>query len=206
MNYEIWPADGTSPDDGTGRSASSGANGFGPGGYPGDYTVGQFRQGDDLSQWALRRYLLVRAVGTSVVRTVQWIGIGILVIAVLVWFAGVHWLAILAGLFAVLVLGFRAVLSAVQNHLSGASRLGPVATDVERLVGRTRREMRAELRRVGFPGGPLVPAVVGYRVARRRTRGEAVRRLTTFDLTQVVPVGTLDELHLLLQRTKHGLG
>ena len=161
--------------------------------------VGRFPQAGDAAQWVLRRYLLTRAVGASILRTVYLFGAGLLVLALLAWFVGVHWLAVLIGLAAVAVLLVRAALSAVQRRLSGIDAMGPAGRRVEALVGQTRRSVRAELRRVGLPGAPWGPTVIGVRLLRRKRRAETIRRLTRFDLTQVVPSSTLDELYLLLR-------
>jgi len=161
--------------------------------------VGQFRQGSEASQWVLRRYLLSAALGSSVVRTVQWLAVVIVVLAVGVWIAGVHWLAVLLGVLAVLVLILRRVLALLQRGLSGAGRLGPVEHDVSTLVRRTRRGLRAELRRVGLPAAPLL---VGLRLARPGKRTETVRKFGLIDLAKIVPASRLDELRLLLDKAR----
>jgi hypothetical protein len=161
--------------------------------------VGSFQQADELSQWALRRYLLARAIGASVVRTVHWFGVAVLVLALLVWFAGVKWLAVLIGIAAVFVLLFRALLSGIQRRISGVDAMGPAGPKVERLVGQTRKGIRAELRRIGLPSAPWGPTLIGLRLIRPVKRAETVRKLSKFDLSQVVPSSTLDELYLLLR-------
>jgi hypothetical protein len=163
--------------------------------------VGRFQQADELSQWALRRYLLARAIGASVIRTVYWLGIAVLVLAVLVWSAGVEWLAVLIGIAAIFILLFRALLSAIQRRISGVDAMGSAGPKVERLVGQTRKGIRAELRRVGLPSSPWGPTLIGLRLIRPVKRVETVGKLSKFDLSQVVPSSTLDELYLLLRST-----
>ena len=163
--------------------------------------VGRFPQAADAAQWVLRRYLLTRAVGASILRTIYAAGAGVLLLAVLVWFAGVHWLAVLIGLVAILLLMLRAALGAVQRRISGVDRMGPAGQRVEALVGQTRRGVRGELRRVGLPSAPWGPTLVGLRLLRPTRRAETVRKLARFDLTQVVPSSTLDELYLLLHNS-----
>jgi hypothetical protein len=161
--------------------------------------IGPFHQGNELSQAVLRRYLLTRAIGASIVRTVYWFGVCVLVLAVLVWFAGIKWLAVLIGIAAVFLLLFRAMLSAIQRRISGIDEMGSVAGRMEQLVGQTRKGLRAELRRLGLPSAPWGPALIGLRLIRPVKRADTVRNLAGFDLTQVVPSATLDELHLLLR-------
>lgn len=163
-------------------------------------TVGAFHQGNALSQLALRRYLLTRAIGASIVRTVHWLGVGTLLLAVLVWLAGIHWLSILIGLFALLILIMRTALSGLQRRISGIDQLGPSAARIEALVGQTRKSIRSELKRVGLPSTPWGPTLIGFRLIRPVKRVETLRRLGSFDLSHVVPVSTLDELHLLLRQ------
>lgn len=193
MSYEIVPPDGTPSTTGprAGREVPI-------------TEVGSFAQGNEASQWVLRRYLLTRAIGASVVRTVHWFGVAVLVLAALIWFAGVTWLAVLVGLAAIMVLLVRVALSGLQRRLSGVDALGPDAPEVERLVGRTRKGLRAELRRIGLPSAPWGPALIGLRLLRPVKRVETVRKLGRFDLSQVVDQSTLDELHLLLRR-RNGL-
>jgi hypothetical protein len=161
--------------------------------------IGPFHQGNELSQAVLRRYLLTRAIGASIVRTLYWLGICVLIVAVLLWFAGIKWLAVLIGIAAVFVLLFRAMLSAIQRRISGIDDMGSVAGRMEQLVGQTRKGLRVELRRLGLPSAPWGPALIGLRLVRPVKRAETVRKLAGFDLTQVVPSATLDELHLLLR-------
>jgi hypothetical protein len=147
---------------------------------------------------ALRRYLLTRALGRSVINTVQWSGVAILLIAVLCWLAGLKLLAVLVGLVAVLVLVVRAALSGLERRLSGARRLGPLEPQVAALVARTNRGLRRELRRVGLPSLPWAPLLIALRIIRPLRRAETLRALSRVDLAGVVPASRLDELQLLL--------
>jgi hypothetical protein len=161
--------------------------------------VGQFRQGSDASHWVLRRYLLTRALGTSIVRTVHWTGVAILALAVLVWIGHIKWLAVLIGVFAIFILLFRVLLSGLQRRLSGEGNLGAAESQIEAMVGHTRKGLRAELRRVGLPGAPWGPLLIGLRLIRPFKRVDTVRRLSQIDLAKVVPPSRVDELHLLLR-------
>jgi len=160
--------------------------------------VGAFRQGTDASHWVLRRYLLTRVLGASIVRTVHWFGIAILLLAALAWAGGIKWLAVLIGLAAVFVLLIRVMLSGVQRRLSGAGRLGSAEAKIDAMVSKTRKGLRAELRRVGLPAAPWGPLLIGLRLIRPFKRVQTVKKLGQIDLAKVVPSSRLDELHLLL--------
>ena len=162
--------------------------------------VGEFRQGSDVSQIALRRYLLTRALGSSVVSTLQWTGVAVLVLAVLCWAGGVKWLAVLIGLVALVILGIRSLVAGLGRRLSGADQLGPLEPQVSKMVGRTRRGLRAELHRVGLPHSPWAPLLIAFRLIRPLRRVPTMQALTRIDLTKVVPASQVDELHLLLAR------
>jgi len=151
------------------------------------------------SEAALRQYLIVRALGRSVVNTLQWAALAILALAVVCWLAGVKVLAVLIGLVLLAVLLLRSLLSALGRRLSGGDRLGPVEPAVRRLVARTGRGLRRELRRVGLPGAPWAPVLIALRLLRPVRRQQTASALARVDLNRVVPAGQLDELHLLLQ-------
>lgn len=148
---------------------------------------------------ALRQYLIVRALGRSVVNTLHWAALAILVLAVVCWLAGVKVLAVLIGLVAVAVLLLRSLLAALGRRLSGRDQLGPVEPQVRRLVARTGRGLRRELRRVGLPGAPWAPLLIALRLLRPFRRSQTAQALARIDLNRVVPASQLDELHLLLQ-------
>lgn len=151
------------------------------------------------SEGALRRYLLTRALGRSVIQTVQWSAISILLIGVLCWLGGLKVLAVLIGLFGLAVLLVRAMLSGIERRLTGSARLGAIEPRVARLVSRTGRGLRRELRRVGLPGLPWAPMLIALRLIRPFRRAQTLRALSQVDLARVVPASQLDELHLLLQ-------
>lgn len=184
MSEQIFPAGGQQP--GSGQPFVVTGSFVGPGAHP---TA-------DASEQALRRYLLTRALGRSIVNTVLWSGLSILALAVLCWFGGVKVLAVLIGIVAILVLLVRAMLARLGRRLSGSGQLGAIEPRVDALVSTTRRGLRRELRRVGLPGTPLL---IALRLIRPLRRAETLRALTQVDLKSVVPADRLDELHLLLQ-------
>ena len=168
-------------------------------GYAGTAVFGFARSGPPDSQAALRQYLIVRALGRSAVNTLQWSAVAILALAVLCWLSGVKVLAVFIGLVALAVLLVRSLLSALGRRLSGANRLGPAEPQVRRLVARTGRGLRRELRRVGLPGVPWAPLLIALRLIRPYRRQQTAQRLARIELNRVVPASQLDELHLLLQ-------
>jgi hypothetical protein len=89
----------------------------------------------------------------------------------------------------------------VQRRISGIDEMGPSAARVEAMVGQTRKGIRTELKRIGLPSAPWGPTLIGIRLIRPVKCAETVRRLASFDLSQVVPSRTLDELHLLLRQS-----
>lgn len=170
--------------------------------YPMDprpYRAVPIGPGSSGSEAALRRYLLTRALGRSVISTVQWSALAILLIAALCWLAGVKVLAVLVAIVAVLVLLVRGALSSVERRLSGAARLGPMEPRVSALVARTGRGLRRELRRVGLPSMPWAPLLIALRIIRPVRRAETLQALSRVELASVVPASQLDELQLLLQ-------
>jgi hypothetical protein len=173
-------------------------NGF-PGPVPAELRFGFPVAGRPDSEAALRQYLLTRALGRSVMSTVQWSAIAILLLAAGCWLIGLKVLAVLIGIVALFVLLFRSLLSAIGRRLSGADRLGPVEPQVRRLVARTGRGLRRELRRAGLPGTPWAPLLILLRLMRPYRRRQTAQALARVDLNRVVPASQLDELHLLLQ-------
>jgi hypothetical protein len=166
--------------------------------------VGNIGPGSAASQAVLRRYLLTRALGSSIVNAVQWTGVVVLLLAALSWLGGLKLLAVLLFVVAVGIFLVRAVLSAIQRRLSGASRLGPLEPRVASLVTRTRRELRRELRRVGLPGVPWAPMLIAWRLMRPLQRPRTVTALSRIDLTKVVPPSQVDELQILLRQAPFG--
>lgn len=166
--------------------------------------VGNFGPGSATSQAVLRRYLLTRALGSSIINAVQWTGVLVLLVAALCWLADLRVLAVLVGLVALLVFTFRWLLTAVARRLSGAHRLGPLEPRVAALVARTRKGLRRELRRVGLPGLPWGPLLIGWRLLRPVRRVRTVEALSRIDLTKVVPPSQVDELQILLRQMPPG--
>jgi hypothetical protein len=166
--------------------------------------VGNIGPASATTQAALRRYLLTRALGSSVVNTVQWTAVAVLVLGALCWFGGLKVLGVLVLLLALLIFAVRGLLSAIQRRLAGSEHLGPLEPRVAALVGRTRRGLRRELRRVGLPGVPWAPLLIALRLARRPRRARTVQALSRIDLTKVVPPSQLDELQILLRQAPAG--
>lgn len=148
---------------------------------------------------ALRRYLLVRVLGRSVINTVQWSGITILLLAALCWLGGIKVLAVLIAIVAIFVLLTRVMLSGLERRLSGSRQLGAIKPRVDALVTKTRRGLRREFRRVGLPGVPWAPMLIALRLIRPTRRVRTIQALSRIDLAAVVPASQLDELHLILQ-------
>lgn len=166
--------------------------------------VGNIGPGSGAGQAALRRYLLTRALGSSIVNAVQWTGIAVLVLAALSWLGGLKLLAVLLGVLALVILAVRGLLSGLARRLSGSSRLGPLEPRVAALVTRTRKDLRRELRRVGLPGSPWGPLLIGWRLMRPIRRVRTMQSLSRVDLTKVVPPSQLAELQLLLRQMPPG--
>lgn len=168
-----------------------------PNGEQFNVDVGEFRQGSTLSQWALARYLIGRAVGESLGIGLALIGVLGLVAAVLLWWQ--HWrvpAAVLA-LAALCVLLMRAMLLALLRRLTA---LPGMSGRLRAIVGETRGDVLRELRRLGLPGRSWTLPLLAWRLIRGRHRRPTVERLRGFDLARAVPPARLDELHLLLQR------
>lgn len=166
--------------------------------------VGNIGPGSAAGQAVLRRYLLTRALGSSIISALLWTGLVVLALAVLSWLGGLKVLAVLVGLLALVILAVRGMLSALARRLSGASRLGPLEPRVAALVTRTRRDLRRELRRVGLPGSPWAPLLIGWRLIRPIRRVRTAQALSRVDLTKVVPPSQLDELQILLRQVPTG--
>ncbi|HST47895.1 hypothetical protein [Jatrophihabitans sp.] len=168
------------------------------------YQVGNIGPGSAASQAVLRRYLLTRALGSSIINAVQWTGVAVLMLAVLSWLGELKLLAVLLGLLALVIFAVRGMLNALARRLSGASRLGPLEPRVAALVTRTRRDLRRELRRVGLPGSPWAPLLIAWRLVRPIRRVRTLDALRRIDLTKVVPPSQVDELQILLRQMPSG--
>ena len=162
--------------------------------------VGDFRQGSPLSQWALARYLVGRSLGVSIgnnllVLAVLLLGVG----ALLQW--GVHttfW-AIVVTVLALIVLGMRALIRALLNNLTAANRYRPLEDRLRSLVSETRKDVLAELRRVGLPGRPWSLPLLAFRLIRPSRRGDTIEKLRQFDLDRAVAPARVDELHHIMR-------
>lgn len=162
--------------------------------------VGEFRQGSELSRWALARYLVGRAIGESVGTTLLLVALGILGLAAACeWGLHVTFLAVLLVIVALGVLLLRAALRAILRRLTATERLGPAQARLRRLVADTRADVRRELRRLGLPSRQITLPLLAVRLVGRR-RAETLKRLRGFDLDRAVPKARLDELHLLLRQ------
>ena len=160
--------------------------------------VGEFRQGSPLSQWALARYLVGRAVGESLGTGLAVLGLLALAAAALLWWR--HWtgFAVLVALVALCVLFLRAALLAILRRVT-ALPVGPGAPRLRVLVRDTRADVLRELRRLGLPGRTWTLPLLALRLLRPRPRRQTLERLRGFDTARAVPPARLDELHLLLQ-------
>jgi hypothetical protein len=165
--------------------------------------VGDFRQGSPLSRWALARYLVGRAIGESVGRTLLLVALVILALAAASeWGLGSTFLAVVLVVLAALVLVLRAGLRAVLRTLTAADRYGPIEARLRELVSDTRGDVLKELRRVGLPSRTLTLPLLAARLIGKR-RKPTLLKLQEFQLDRAVPKARLDELHMLLRA---GLG
>jgi hypothetical protein len=161
--------------------------------------VGEFRQGSPLSQWTLARYLVGRAIGESVSRTLLVVA-GLLLVAAVAIQWGLHLTLVTVLLVIVLlfVLVLRGLLRAILRRLTAADRYGPIEHRLRELVSDTHGDVLRELRRLGLPSHLLTLPLLAVRLAGRR-RAETFERLRGFDIDRTVPKARLDELHLLLR-------
>lgn len=164
--------------------------------------VGAFEQGSPVSRWALARYLVGRALGESIGRSLLIVGLVVLALAGLVeWLGSTFWSIVIA-VVALAVLAMRAVLRAVLRRLTTANTVGTAGTvevRLQSLVTDTRPDVLAELRRVGLPGRTWSLPLLALRFLGRQRRRRTLTRLRSFDVDRVVPKARLDELHLILR-------
>lgn len=162
--------------------------------------IGDFRQGSALSQWALARYLVGRAIGESISRALFVFALTVLALAALLeWGAGTTFWAVVLAVVAFGVLAMRAVLRAVLARVTALGSDPRLESRLRDLVADTRADVRAELRRIGLPGRSWsVPLLVARFVGRSRRR-RTVEQLRRFDVDRAVPTARLDELHLVLR-------
>lgn len=163
-----------------------------------DYVeIGAFTQGNPASRWALARYLVGRAVGESISRSMLVVGLAVLAIAGLVAWAGSTPWTVLIAIVGLGVLLLRLLLVAVLRRLTVTTDPA-VEQRLRSLVAETRRDVLRELRRIGLPGRTWSLPWLAIRLLGRR-RANTLAKLRTFEVERVVPAARLDELHLLLR-------
>ncbi len=166
--------------------------------------VGEFRQGSPLSQWALARYLVGRAITESMGNALLTVGVLLLALAALAWWAlDSVLLGVLVLVVAVGVLLLRAVLLGIVRRLTGFRQYAPIEERMTALVDDTRSDVLGELRRIGLPGRMWTLPLLALRFLGRTRRRDTLERLKRFEVARAVPRARLDELHLLL-RTAFG--
>lgn len=163
-----------------------------------EITVGRFRPGSLSTQLALGRYLVGRVIIARVSAGLMVTALVIIAIAVLIWFAGPHWLAILIGLLALPVLIVRALVRWFIGRITDAHIFGPAEDQVRKMIGDTGGDFRRELRRIGVPASIFSFPVLLVRLMRRTSRRTLLERMRGFDLTNVVPPSRVDELQMLI--------
>jgi hypothetical protein len=117
-------------------------------------------------------------------------------VAVLVFVFWLKWLGVLIFLVAVAVLAFRALFMALLRRLAGP--LWAVENRIRGLVGDSRSDLFAELKRLGLPHSTLTLPLFLPRLIGRRRR-DTLARLRGFDVDRVIPATRLDELHLIIE-------
>ena len=162
--------------------------------------IGDFRQGSPLSQWALARYLVGRSLGVSIGNNLLGIALVLLGVgALLQWTLHTTFWAIVVTVLALIVLGMRALVRALLNNLTAANRYGPLEDRLRSLVSDTRKDVLAELRRVGLPGRPWSLPLLAVRLSRPSRRRETLDKLRNFDLDRAVAPARVDELHHIMR-------
>ncbi len=165
--------------------------------------VGGFDQGSPLSRWALARYLVGRAIGESVGRSLLVVALVIFGLAAAAeWGLGSTFLAVVLGILGLVVLVLRTGLRAILRRLTAAEHYGPIEARLRRLVSDTRGDVLRELRRVGLPSHAATLPLLAFRLTGKR-RTATLAKLRGFDVDRAVPRSRLDELHMLL---RSGLG
>lgn len=168
-------------------------------GPAGDGDVGAFRQGTESSRWALSRYLVGRAIGESVGRSLLIAGLVVLALAGLVQWAGSGFWAVVIAVVALGILLVRAMLRAVLGRITAGRFYGPLEDRLRSLVSDTRGDVLRELRRNGLPGRTWTLPLLALRLLRPSRRAETLQRLRGFELDRVVPPARVDELHLIVR-------
>jgi hypothetical protein len=161
-------------------------------------SVGDFRQGSPVSQWALARYLVGRAVGTYISRVLAVLAVLLFAGGVALFDVGLGLLGVLVIIAALVVLAARGLLGAVLRRLGTNGSFGPDEARLRELVSDTRADVRRELRLIGLPGRSWTMPLLVVRLVGRR-RAETVEKLRHFDVERVVPAARLDELHMIVR-------
>jgi hypothetical protein len=159
--------------------------------------VGDFRQGNPISQWALARYLVGRVIAERIRAGLLLTGLIILVLAALVYWFGPTWLAVLIVIVALFVFLARKIVTALIAQFTAAAVFRPIEDRMRALVADTHGDFRRELKRVGIPSSWWTFPVLVLRLVFRRR--QTFERMRTFDIARVVPKIRLDELHLLVR-------
>ena len=168
--------------------------------------VGAFTQGTPFSRWALARYLVGRAIASSVSRYLLAIGLIFLVLAAASqWLLDVTWLAVILVLFALGTFAVRWLVVVLLRRFTEAVRYAPVEQKLRALVSDTHGDVKKELRRIGLPSRTLTLPLLAVRMVGKR-RKETFARLRRFRTDRAVPPARLDELHLLLRDGDLGPG
>jgi hypothetical protein len=197
------PADLTTrdpDDDPVGPGGPAGSDPTGGGLLGAEAHVGSFRQGNAFSQWALARYLVGRTLAVSVSNTLLAAAVVVLALAALLqWGAGSTFWAVVVGVIGLLLLLLRGVLRWGLNRLTAADRYAPLEQRLRALVSETRRDILAELRRVGLPGRSWSLPLLAVNLVRSSRRGETFERLRQFDVDRAVTPAHVDELHHIMR-------
>jgi hypothetical protein len=167
--------------------------------------VGDFRPGSPLSQLALARYLVGRAIAESIGSTLLLVAVALLALAALSeWGAHSTVLAVFVVLVAGGVLVLRWLMLMIVRRLTGFHRFGPIEHRMTALVADTRADVLRELRRIGLPGRTWTLPLLALRLLSRTRRAKTVARLRSFQTTRAVPRARVDELFLLLRHAVRG--
>ena len=190
------------PDDPRDRRAPAGDDGV----YYSADDVGAFAQGTPFSRWALARYLVGRAIASSMSQwllffCLAWLALG----AVAQWVLHVTALAVVFVVFALGALVIRWAVRALLGRFTDAARYAPVQQRLRALVSDTHGDVMKELRRTGLPSHTFTLPLLAIRMVGKR-RAETLARLRHFDTDRAVPPARLDELHLLLRGGDLGPG
>lgn len=185
--------------------APGAANGFAADGVSAD-DIGAFEQGNQLSRWALSRYI----VGRVILERVSWALLG-LAVALLVLGGLAEWgvhstaLVVLAVILALSVLLMRATLRAILRRLMAFEQFAPVEAQVRRIIRAARKDIFAELGRVGLPSHSITLPLLLPRLLGRRRR-DTMARIRQFEVERAVSRAHRDELYLALHRPTGATG